>query len=73
MLEEWVKTTLFIGIRNSVKNRRTPLAPLVATVLTAEEQAGTGVTPDCVRLSIAIEDVENIKADIQQALEASQQ
>lgn len=53
-------------------NRRTPLAPLVATVLTAEEQAGTGVTPDCVRLSIGIEDVENIKADIQQALEASQ-
>jgi O-acetylhomoserine (thiol)-lyase len=41
--------------------------------LTAEEQAGTGVTPDYVRLSIGIEDVEDIKADIAQALEASQQ
>jgi O-acetylhomoserine (thiol)-lyase len=36
--------------------------------LTAEEQAATGVTPDYVRLSIGIEDVEDIKADIDQAL-----
>jgi len=41
--------------------------------LTAEEQAATGVTPDYVRLSIGIEDVEDIKADIGQALKASQQ
>jgi len=41
--------------------------------LTAEEQAATGVTPDYVRLSIGIEDVEDIKADIDQALKASQQ
>ena len=41
--------------------------------LTPEEQAGTGVTPDYVRLSIGIEDVEDIKADIDQALKASQQ
>ena len=41
--------------------------------LTAEEQAETGVTPDYVRLSIGIEDVEDIKADIDQALKASQQ
>ena len=40
--------------------------------LTAEEQAATGVTPDYVRLSIGIEDVEDIKADIDQALKASQ-
>jgi O-acetylhomoserine (thiol)-lyase len=40
--------------------------------LTAEEQAETGVTPDYVRLSIGIEDVEDIKADIDQALKASQ-
>jgi len=40
--------------------------------LTAEEQAETGVTPDYVRLSIGIEDVEDIKADIDQALQASQ-
>jgi len=41
--------------------------------LTVEEQAATGVTPDYVRLSIGIEDVEDIKADIGQALKASQQ
>jgi O-acetylhomoserine (thiol)-lyase len=40
--------------------------------LTADEQAATGVTQDYVRLSIGIEDVEDIKADIGQALKASQ-
>jgi O-acetylhomoserine (thiol)-lyase len=40
--------------------------------LTADEQAATGVTQDYVRLSIGIEDVEDIKADIDQALKASQ-
>ena len=36
--------------------------------LTPAEQAETGVTPDYVRLSIGLEDVEDIKADIDQAL-----
>jgi O-acetylhomoserine (thiol)-lyase len=36
--------------------------------LTVEEQAQTGVTPDYVRLSVGLEDVEDIKADIDQAL-----
>jgi O-acetylhomoserine (thiol)-lyase len=36
--------------------------------LTAAEQRETGVTPDYIRLSIGIEDVEDIKADIDQAL-----
>ncbi len=40
--------------------------------LTAEEQAATGVTPEYVRLSVGIEDVEDIKADLDQALAASQ-
>lgn len=40
--------------------------------LTAEEQAETGVTPDYIRLSIGLEDVADIKADIEQALKASQ-
>jgi O-acetylhomoserine (thiol)-lyase len=40
--------------------------------LTAEEQGATGVTPDYVRLSIGLEDVEDLKADIDQALAASQ-
>jgi len=41
--------------------------------LTPEEQHATGVTPDYVRLSIGLEDVEDIKADIEQALQTSQQ
>jgi O-acetylhomoserine (thiol)-lyase len=40
--------------------------------LTEAEQAETGVTPDYVRLCIGLEDVEDIKADIDQALKASQ-
>ena len=40
--------------------------------LTAAEQAAAGVTADYVRLSIGIEDVADIKADINQALKASQ-
>jgi len=36
--------------------------------LTAAEQAETGVTPDYIRLSIGIEDLEDILADLDQAL-----
>ena len=36
--------------------------------LTAAEQATAGVTPDYVRLSVGIEGIEDIKADIDQAL-----
>jgi O-acetylhomoserine (thiol)-lyase len=39
--------------------------------LTREEQAETGVLEDYVRLSIGIEDVEDIKEDIDQALRAA--
>jgi O-acetylhomoserine (thiol)-lyase len=39
--------------------------------LTAQEQAATGVTPDFIRLSIGIEDPEDIIADIDQALKTS--
>jgi O-acetylhomoserine (thiol)-lyase len=40
--------------------------------LTPEEQASTGVTPEYVRLSVGIEDIEDILADLDQALAASQ-
>lgn len=40
--------------------------------LSADEQKATGVTPDYVRLSIGLEDVADIQADIDQALKASQ-
>jgi O-acetylhomoserine (thiol)-lyase len=39
--------------------------------LTADEQATTGVTPDLVRLSVGIEHVDDLKADLDQALAAS--
>ncbi len=40
--------------------------------LTAEEQQATGVGPEFIRLSVGIEDVDDIIADIDQALVASQ-
>ena len=39
--------------------------------LTPEEQAATGVTADYIRLSVGLEDVEDIQADIDQALRAA--
>ena len=40
--------------------------------LSAKEQVESGVTGDFIRLSVGIEDVDDIKADIDQALTASQ-
>jgi len=39
--------------------------------LTPEEQASTGVTPDLIRLSVGIEDIHDILADLDQALRLS--
>jgi len=41
--------------------------------LNEEEHQATGVTPEYVRLSIGIEDVADIKADLDQAINASQE
>ncbi len=40
--------------------------------LSASEQAAAGVTPDLIRLSIGLEDIEDLYWDLDQALEASQ-
>ena len=40
--------------------------------LSPSELAETGVTPDYIRLSIGLEDAADLKADIEQALQASQ-
>jgi O-acetylhomoserine (thiol)-lyase len=40
--------------------------------LTAEQQEAAGVTPDMVRLSIGLEDLDDLLWDLKQALEASQ-
>jgi O-acetylhomoserine (thiol)-lyase len=39
--------------------------------LSVEEQAGTGVTPELVRLSVGIEDIRDILADLDQAIESA--
>jgi O-acetylhomoserine (thiol)-lyase len=39
--------------------------------LSVEEQADTGVTPELVRLSVGIEDIRDILADLDQAIEAA--
>ncbi len=39
--------------------------------LSAAEQLDTGVTPELVRLSVGIEDVRDIIADLAQAIEAA--
>ena len=41
--------------------------------LTEEEQASTGVTPGLIRLSVGIEDIRDILADLDRALQATQQ
>ncbi len=40
--------------------------------LSEQEQAATGVSPEYIRVSVGIEDIEDIKADLDQALRASQ-
>jgi O-acetylhomoserine (thiol)-lyase len=35
--------------------------------LTEEEQASTGVTPDLIRLSVGLEDIEDLKNDLKEA------
>jgi O-acetylhomoserine (thiol)-lyase len=39
--------------------------------LSIEEQAATGVTPELVRLSVGIEDIRDILADLDQAIETA--
>ena len=39
--------------------------------LTEEEQIAVGITPGLIRISVGLEDIEDIKADLIQALEKS--
>ena len=41
--------------------------------LSGQEQLAAGVTPDLVRVSVGLEDIKDIIADLNQALEASQE
>jgi len=64
---------LFSNLANIGDSKSLVIHPSSTThqQLTKEEQVKTGVTPDFVRLSIGTEDIEDIIADLDQALKAS--
>jgi O-acetylhomoserine (thiol)-lyase len=63
---------LFSHLANIGDARSLAIHPASTThqQLNAEEQAAAGVTPDFVRLSIGIESLDDILADLDQALAA---
>ena len=65
------KVELFSHLANIGDTRSLIIHPASTTheQLTEEEQQAAGVTPDFIRLSIGIEDTEDIIADLHQALE----
>ncbi|WP_321417855.1 O-acetylhomoserine aminocarboxypropyltransferase/cysteine synthase family protein [uncultured Methanomethylovorans sp.] len=62
---------LFSHLANIGDSKSLVIQPATTThqQLTPEEQIATGVTPDYIRLSIGIEDIEDIIDDLAQALE----
>jgi O-acetylhomoserine (thiol)-lyase len=64
---------LFSNLANIGDSKSLVIHPASTThqQLTVEEQKKTGVTPDAVRLSVGTEDIEDIIADLRQALEAT--
>ncbi len=64
---------LFSNLANIGDSKSLVIHPASTThqQLTVEEQAKTGVTPDAVRLSVGTEDIEDIIADLKQALDAT--
>ncbi|WP_410507146.1 O-acetylhomoserine aminocarboxypropyltransferase/cysteine synthase family protein [Methanosarcina hadiensis] len=62
---------LFSHVANIGDSKSLVIHPATTThqQLTPEEQAATGVTPDYIRLSVGIEDIDDIIADLEQALE----
>jgi O-acetylhomoserine (thiol)-lyase len=65
---------IFSHLANVGDCRSLVIQPAVTThqQLNPEQQAAAGVEPDMIRLSVGIEDVEDILWDIEQALQASQ-
>ena len=64
---------LFSNLANIGDSKSLVIHPSSTThqQLTPEEQKKTGVTPDAVRLAIGTEDIEDIIADLRQALETT--
>lgn len=63
---------LFSNLANIGDSKSLVIHPASTThqQLTPEEQKKTGVTPDAIRLSVGTEDIEDIIADLEQALAA---
>ena len=62
---------LFSHVANIGDSKSLVIHPATTThqQLTAAEQEATGVTPDYIRLSIGVEDIEDIISDLEQVLE----
>lgn len=62
---------LFSHVANIGDSKSLVIHPATTThqQLTPAEQETTGVTPDYIRLSVGIEDIEDIISDLEQALE----
>ena len=60
-----------VPLSYDVANRQLIIAPAVTThqQLSDEEQIASGVTKDLIRLSVGIEHIDDIKADLQQSFE----
>ena len=69
------KVELFSHLANIGDTRSLIIHPASTThqQLSDAEQRSAGVSPEFIRLCVGIEDVEDIKADLDQALAASQQ
>src|SRR5215216_6401750 len=68
---DWLKMFYHMANIGDARSLAIHPAPTTHSQLSAEEQAQTGVTPGYVRLSIGIEHIEDILADLDQALGAA--
>ncbi len=68
------QTKLFSLLANIGDTKSLIIHPASTThqQLSPEEQQATGVTPDLVRLSVGLEDIEDLKADLQAVFESIQ-
>lgn len=68
------ETKLFALVANFGDSKSLVIHPASTThqQLTPEEQESTGVSPDLIRLSVGLENVDDLKADLQQAFDKVQ-
>ena len=73
--EKFIQNCEFLSHLANVGDAKTLVIHPASTThrqLSEDEQIKAGVTPDMIRLSIGIEDVDDIIWDIEQALQSSQ-